>query len=65
MGPTTLDADAPGADDHAPFEPVTSAERDRWHADARVRKLLNQAAALGLHEFRSTVEGLRELERRA
>jgi hypothetical protein len=65
MGLTTVDADATPADDHAPFEPITADERDRWHADARVRKLLNQAAALGLHEFRSTVESLRRLERLA
>jgi predicted RNA-binding Zn ribbon-like protein len=65
MGPITVDADAMNADDHAPFEPITDDERDRWHADARVRKLLNQAAALGLHEFRSTVESLRRLERLA
>jgi hypothetical protein len=61
----TVDADMPHADDHAPFEPITLDERDRWHADARVRKLLNQAAALGMHEFRSTVESLRRLERLA
>jgi predicted RNA-binding Zn ribbon-like protein len=65
MGPTALDADAPHVGDHVPFEPVTDAERDRWHADARIRKLLNQAAALGLHEFRSTVEALRQRERNA
>lgn len=65
MGPLAADAGAPPVDDHAPFEPITTEERDRWHADARLRKLLNQAAALGLHEFRSTVESLRRLERLA
>ena len=65
MGPAALDADVPQTGDQVPFEPVTPAERDRWHADARVRKLLNQAAAVGLHEFRSTVEELRQRERNA
>ena len=64
MGPLAMDAGAMPADDHAPFEPITTEERDRWHADADIRRLLNQASARGLEELDATVESLRALERR-
>ena len=47
-----------------PFEPVTTAERESWNADAEIRFLLNRAAARGTHEFRATVETLRTVHKR-
>ena len=52
------------ADGRAPSQPITHDERDRWHADADIRRLLNQASARGLEELDATVESLRALERR-
>jgi hypothetical protein len=51
-------------DGRAPSQPITHDERDRWHADADIRRLLNQASARGLHDLDATVESLRALERR-